>query len=311
MPDPNGPHSPVLHALAVAAAWAAMALLLIGGLVTTKDAGMAVPDWPTTEGYHLFAYPWAKWTGGIFYEHSHRVAGAVVGILMLALCAAALLVRARRAVRVTVLATTLAVCVQGLLGGLRVIENARALAVVHAALAYPIFAAIVAVASLTSRECAAPAEPREHPAAAGYRRLLVAFAAAVWVQILFGAVLRHFGARLDAHLTFAAVVTLLVGAVEMKTVRHFRGDRRFSFPGRLAGVLVALQWGLGFGSFLAVRAPRPEGRPGVGEVVLTTLHVLAGALLLATAVLLNLRARRLLRVPGVAAARAVSAGDSA
>src|ERR671924_1120915 len=73
------------HRLAVVTACATVFLLFIGGLVTSKGAGLAVPDWPTTFGYNMFLYPWSKMVGNIFYEHSHRLIASVVGMLTIAL----------------------------------------------------------------------------------------------------------------------------------------------------------------------------------------------------------------------------------
>lgn len=56
-------------------------LLGAGGMVTSKGAGMAVPDWPNTYGYNMFLFPVSQWIGGILYEHSHRLLGALVGLL--------------------------------------------------------------------------------------------------------------------------------------------------------------------------------------------------------------------------------------
>ena len=73
--------NPWLHRFAVLTALATLALLGVGGLVTSHGVGMAVPDWPTTYGYNMFFFPISKWTGGIFYEHSHRLVASTVGIL--------------------------------------------------------------------------------------------------------------------------------------------------------------------------------------------------------------------------------------
>ncbi|MFA6547246.1 MAG: COX15/CtaA family protein [Limisphaerales bacterium] len=70
-----------LHRLAVLTALATLALIGIGGLVTSHGAGMAVPDWPTTYGYNMFFFPVSQWVGGIFYEHTHRLVASVVGML--------------------------------------------------------------------------------------------------------------------------------------------------------------------------------------------------------------------------------------
>jgi len=73
------------HRLALALCAATFVLILIGGLVTNTGAALAVPDWPTTFGYNMFLFPWSKMVGGILYEHSHRLLGAAVGILTVAL----------------------------------------------------------------------------------------------------------------------------------------------------------------------------------------------------------------------------------
>jgi hypothetical protein len=70
------------HRLAVALALVTFPLIWVGGLVTTYDAGMAVPDWPTTYGYNMFLFPISQWVGGIFYEHSHRLVASTVGLLV-------------------------------------------------------------------------------------------------------------------------------------------------------------------------------------------------------------------------------------
>ncbi len=75
------PASPWLHRLALLTALATLALIGIGGLVTSHGAGMAVPDWPTTYGYNMFFFPISQWVGGIFYEHTHRLVASVVGLL--------------------------------------------------------------------------------------------------------------------------------------------------------------------------------------------------------------------------------------
>jgi len=74
-----------LHRYAVLTAAATLALVGIGGLVTSRGVGMAVPDWPTTYGYNMFAFPFSKWVGGIFYEHSHRLVASLVGVLVVGL----------------------------------------------------------------------------------------------------------------------------------------------------------------------------------------------------------------------------------
>ena len=86
------PYSRVVHALAVTLTLAVFPLIWVGGLVTTYDAGMAVPDWPNTYGYNMFAYPASTWLFGPFdllVEHSHRLLGTVAGLLSIGLVVAA------------------------------------------------------------------------------------------------------------------------------------------------------------------------------------------------------------------------------
>ena len=93
----------------------------MGGLVTSHGAGMSVPDWPNSYGYNMFTFPPSKWVGGIFYEHTHRLMGTVVGMLSIALTIAAWKLESRRWVRWLAAAILGAVIFQGVLGGLRVV----------------------------------------------------------------------------------------------------------------------------------------------------------------------------------------------
>src|SRR5260370_34007600 len=79
------PPRPWPHRLALVTAAATMLLIFVGGLVTNTGSALAVPDWPTTFGYNMFLYPWSQMVGGIFYEHSHRLLGSLVGALTIAL----------------------------------------------------------------------------------------------------------------------------------------------------------------------------------------------------------------------------------
>ncbi|MEO7298465.1 MAG: COX15/CtaA family protein [Verrucomicrobiota bacterium] len=78
-------HNPWLHRFAVFTAICTLLLIALGGLVTSHEAGMAVPDWPTTYGYNMFLFPVSQWVGGIFYEHTHRLWASEVGLLTLTL----------------------------------------------------------------------------------------------------------------------------------------------------------------------------------------------------------------------------------
>src|SRR5688500_19152562 len=107
----------------------------MGGLVTSLGAGMSVPDWPNSYGYNMFTFPPSKWVGGIFYEHTHRLMGTVVGMLSIALTVVAWRTEPRRWVRWLATGVLGAVIFQGVLGGLRVLLVELDLAIVHAGFA--------------------------------------------------------------------------------------------------------------------------------------------------------------------------------
>src|SRR5919112_5811193 len=93
------PYNRALHVLALLTTAATFPLIFMGGLVTSHGAGMSVPDWPNSYGYNMFTFPPSKWVGGIFYEHTHRLAGTVVGMLSIALALVASRAEPRKWVR--------------------------------------------------------------------------------------------------------------------------------------------------------------------------------------------------------------------
>ncbi len=214
--------------LAIVTAAATLVLILFGGLVTNTGAALAVPDWPTTFGYNMFLYPWSEMIGGIFYEHSHRLIGSVVGLLTLALAAA--LWRRGSTLRVLGVVAALAVVVQGLLGGMRVVLRQDVLAILHGCLAQAFFALLAVIVLLTSARTRAPLA-RIEPST---RNLALGAAAVAYVQIVLGALVTHAGI-VDHHLVGAFAVFVIV---PMLTARVRRSGDAVAAP--LASVLLAL-----------------------------------------------------------------------
>jgi len=284
--------SPWPHRLAVALACATFPLLFIGGLVTSKGAGLAVPDWPTTFGHNMFLYPWSKMIGNIFYEHSHRLVASFVGLLAIAL-AVAFWLRERRAwLRWLSLIALGLVITQGVLGGLRVVLLESTLAIIHACLAQAFFALTVALALFTS--CEWRSETIEARIADGGRlwRLGAMTTAFIYIQVIFGAVLRHTGERLDAHLFFAGLVAVHVILLLLRATKYQDAHLKLVRSSYALGILMLLQLLLGAGSYLAkftvlLRLPIDM------IVLLTTTHLIVGALMLVTSLALTLRSYRL------------------
>src|SRR5947199_6987205 len=149
-PTPPRPYNSSLHAIALLTAASTFPLIFMGGLVTSHQAGMSVPDWPNSYGYNMFLFPFSKWQGGILYEHTHRLMGTVVGMLSILLAVWAWRVEARPWARRLAYAVLGAVIFQGVLGGLRVVLVKLNLAIVHACVAQAFFCLAALVAVVTS-----------------------------------------------------------------------------------------------------------------------------------------------------------------
>src|SRR5688500_14100157 len=168
---------PWLHRVAVLTTAATFPLIFMGGLVTSHGAGMSVPDWPNTYGYNMFLFPPRLWIGGILYEHTHRLMGALVGLLAIAQFIVALRSQTPRWIKWLCATVLLAVCIQGVLGGMRVVLVKLGLAVLHACFAQAFFCLAAFTALATSKWWNAP---RETSLTAG-RGMIVACAFAVFL----------------------------------------------------------------------------------------------------------------------------------
>ena len=286
-------YSPWLHRLARLTAGATFLLIVIGGIVTGTDSGLAVPDWPTTFGYNMFLYPLSEMVGGILYEHSHRLMGSLVGILTVGLFVFILAKDSRKWLKWLGLAALIAVIVQGILGGLRVTQINRNFAIVHACLAQAFFALLCGIAWFTSRDWW---QDRNEPAIATtqkLRRLSLITTGLIYVQLIFGAVLRHTGSRLDIHLVFAFLVTLHIFLLVRRILGTNDEAQRIapSMALLLLGLL-AIQLMLGTGAFFARLTALGETFAAALTVTITTAHVAVGALMLVSSFVLTLKIYR-------------------
>src|SRR5687767_9944006 len=197
-----------LHRFAVFVASCTVLLLAAGGMVTSTDSGLAVPDWPNTYGHFMFSFPLEGMVGGIFYEHGHRMIASVVGMLTIALAVWTWRVDPRRWVRWLSAGALAAVILQGLLGGLTVLFRLPApVSIGHAALAQLFFCMTVSLALFTSRGWRTPRAPL--PDDRALRRMAGATSALIFGQILLGATMRHRDAGLaipDFPLSFGRVL---------------------------------------------------------------------------------------------------------
>ena len=309
-----------VHRLAVLAVCLVWPLIWVGGLVTTYDAGMAVPDWPATYGYNLFLYPYKTWLLGpfdLFIEHGHRLLGAVVGFVAIGIAIAAYFREPRRWVFYLSLGLLAAVIAQGLLGGMRVVLGDRTLAMVHGCFGPAFFAMCVVMAVVTSRSwlrSAREADRSGPPVGAMLVALTASLPLLSYVQLVLGAQLRHvqpnaapsgFAMTVALHVMTAFFLWFLT-LVAWWRIRRC-GDLTLSRPAAFLIGLVAVQillgtgtWVVNYGwpSFLAW-VPGSTGfllrAKGFIDSIIVTGHVATGSLILAVSVMLLVRLLRVRR----------------
>lgn len=297
--------------VALCAAVFTLPLLYVGGTVTTYRVGLAVPDWPSTFGENMFSYNFWDAPFGVWIEHAHRLYGAAVGFLTIVLCLWFLAFEPRRWLKGLGVLALVAVIVQGILGGTRVTQVSTLLAAIHGISGQEFFALVVALCVFTSRKWYTSAICADD--AGRLRWLGPAIFCAVALQIGLGSGFRHFGtlAAIVMHALLAAAIWIAAIVALVKVEQNRQALSALAASARMLVVLTTLQILLG-----AVTLYRLLPRDGVprpttfSEAFLRTSHQTGGALILAAAVVLALRANRHLLAPR-AAGEAVPASEEA
>ena len=171
---------------------ATLLLICSGGMVTSKNVGLAVPDWPTTFGYNMFLFPISKWVGGILFEHTHRLMGSLVGFLTIILAVWLWLREDRRWVRSLGVIAVVGVILQGILGGLRVTMMKDQIGIFHACVAQAFLGLLVFIALVTTKFW--PSLANRHFDSQKFspiKSLAIAITVAIYVQLALGATMRH------------------------------------------------------------------------------------------------------------------------
>ena len=294
-------NSPWLHRYAQVTAAAAFFVIFAGAMVTSTGSGMAVPDWPTSFGGWM-----PRMEGGVFYEHGHRVVAGAAGLLTMGLALSAQLSHQRPQVRRLAWYAFLAIVAQGLLGGTTVLlgtsygwdHTSPLVSTLHAGLAQALFALLVSLAVVTGKgwEKAPTLE-----SAASYRRLGLFTVAAVYIQIILGAVMRHQNAGLIipdfplsygrlipeihewrvglnyAHRIGALCVLTLALTLSASVLKNIRAAW-LRLPAKILMAAVVLQVSLGATVVWSRLQP-----------LVTSAHVIGGALVLASSLVLTMR----------------------
>ncbi|MFO0851045.1 MAG: hypothetical protein U0871_21195 [Gemmataceae bacterium] len=387
--SPRTPAERWVRRLAVAAVVATAVLLTLGWLVTSFRVGMSDRVWPTEPWYLVVnGQEWREDNAGFLLEHTHRLAGFVVGGLtsllavvacfterkpwlkwaglaavlalialygqfhrqmgqawearkaggavtvwpqttaptavaaavVLGLAGVTLVVGGRgRWVRALASVSLVAVMVQGLLGGYRVYLDqlvGTELALIHGTFGQAVLCLLIAVMAMSkplSFERELPDVDRQRVG-----RLAVALPVLVFVQLVWGVMVRHYGTPLAQrlHVLTAFVVAGLAVWLAARCVVTPSGRRHLGFTAYhllgIVGVQVLLGVEAWMGKFAAAGpqfAVLPLDRKvTVGSASVRTLHALVGAALLAAAVLLALRVWR--RAPAGDAGAAGPRADS-
>ena len=284
-------YNPTLHRYAIFMAVCTVFLLVAGALVTSNDAGLAVPDWPTS--YGTFFPPMV---GGIFYEHGHRVIATFVGLVTIGLAILIWRKESRPWMRTLGWTALAAVIVQGLFGALTVkFLLPPPVSIIHASLAQAFFCITVAIAVFTSPWWFRDVPSADDAAAPRLRTLALWLASVTFVQLVLGAAVRHNAFGIAPHL-IGAVAVLAIGIIVARAVRL-----RFADVSPLRGLskwlnaVIGAQILLGGAAWWSRIATRDAPQPEPIAIWLTVAHVVLGAIVLASTVVFVLVCRRLLR----------------
>jgi cytochrome c oxidase assembly protein subunit 15 len=276
---------------------ATVALLTLGAVVTTFRVGMADPIWPTYP-WHMLLISYQEPRPGFIIEHTHRLAGYIVGCCVIVLAIGLWRYHAHRWLGWLGVTALAAVILQGLLGGFRVKLNALVgtdLALIHGLFAQLVFALLVSLALFTSRSWSALVALPPGARTNGVRRLSVMTVLLIFVQLVFGAILRHTdspsGPR--GHILIALVVVAAVAWLVKDVFDQRGGEKSLTVPVGLLAALVAVQVLLGVEALL-IRFTTP-GLPDLhsasfSEAIIRTAHFVLGSLIFATAVVVSLQA---------------------
>jgi cytochrome c oxidase assembly protein subunit 15 len=283
--------------------FATFCLLIAGGLVTSTDSGLAVPDWPKSYGMWM-----PPMVGGVLYEHGHRMVASFVGFLTVILAVWIGIKEKRKWMKVLGFVALAAVITQGVLGGITVLYLLPLpISVAHATLAQSFFCLVVSLKYFTSNEW--KTDPKRISAPAAHRNIFIIMAALVYIQLILGGIVRHSGAALAIpdfplangrlipefttseiaihflHRIGAVLVLIWSFVTGWLVFKNYRNESRFTRPTILLILLVLAQIGIGGWTVLSKTA-----------IPIATAHVAVGALILATTVVLVLRSFRYLEI---------------
>lgn len=286
------PYNRALHRFAVFTACATFILIVAGALVTSNDAGLSVPDWPTSFG-SLYKIP--RMVGGVRFEHTHRMVAEFVGLLTIVIAVWTWRAERRRWMRYLAAGALATVIVQGILGGITVLHYLPpAVSSTHAAVAQTFFCIAVCIAMFTGRRWVEEVPRVEFDT----RRptlitLTILSIFVLYVQLILGAMFRHHGMSWWPHVFNAGTVAVVLTWTAVRAITVYSKIDAIRRPAITLVSLLVAQLCLGFAAFLTrVAWGRDAVQPELPMIITTVAHVAVGALLLATAVVLAIQVWR-------------------
>jgi cytochrome c oxidase assembly protein subunit 15 len=286
-------HNVWLHRFAAVVAIFTLFLVVAGGLVTSNDAGLSVPDWPLSYGKLM-----PQMEGGILFEHGHRMVATAVGMLTIILAVWLARAETRRWLRRLGWIALGAVIVQGLLGGMTVIFMLpKPVSIGHACLAQLFFSTTVLIALFTSEEWLSERPMVEDTGAPSLHTLALAVPVCVLAQLALGAAARHKALGVLPHVAGAGIVTgMILWIIVRVLVRHS------SHAPLRRSALVLLSIGasqvfLGIAAYMSRIATIDAPQPMAVMVGFTVAHVAVGALTMAASVVMAVEVFRHVRRP--------------
>jgi cytochrome c oxidase assembly protein subunit 15 len=286
-------YRPGLHRWSILLAFCTLLLVVAGGLVTSRDAGLSVPDWPLSYGKLM-----PPMEGGILYEHGHRMVATTVGLLTIVSMIWLFRSERRRWLRWLGAIALGAVILQGVLGGLTVLLLLPWwISTAHACLAQLFFSTTVAMAMFTSSWWLRGPTFVDEAAKAPIRDLSLAAPVCVLAQLALGAAARHKAIGSIYHISGAPIVTGVILWISLRILLHYAEnlELRVASIGLLA--ITFCQVFLGIGAFMSRIAYADAVQPMPLMVTFTVLHVAVGALTMAASVALAILVRRNVPAP--------------
>ena len=288
-------------------ACATFLLIIAGALVTSNDAGLSVPDWPTSFGSF---YKIPRMVGGVRFEHTHRMIAESIGLLTIVIAIWTWRADRRRWMKYLGIGALGTLIAQGVLGGLTVLFFLPpSISTAHAAVAQTFFCIAVCIALFTGRQWVEEVPRVELDMRRPSLQTLTLLSIFIlYVQLILGAMFRHHGLGWWPHVANAIVVAFVLSWTAIRALSQYAKIDDVRRPAITLLSLLIAQLCLGFLAFLTrVAWGKDAVQPELPMVISTVAHVAMGALILATAVVLAIQVWR--HVPVAFEERVASGGE--